>query len=799
MRKTLLVTLCLCSFLAYGDELNTLFDKGATYYKAGEMEKAIKSFQEAHKKAPAGIKKDIISYNLATSYLKNQQCEKAAALFNEVYENKERLPQHLFDRCAFNFMVTQLDQVNHTLKDDAEPLTIECLEDAKKSLELAHQIYQHVLSSKEGHTLSQQEAYMELAIKGLKSKLYDKIQETTLEKLTFETAIAKLQEQMGKQIAHYERIGGKKLGESLTRYFLNQQYVKEQKERAVWKRLEALIDDQITQLQSDRAADSKRVLEKKSVKKQFLDSYNDYLASLDCMRENQLWLGRLKGARSKLSLDLIDLHLRGQDPIKYCLQKRIDIVNRQQEVDITAPFIGSLHRELKCANATSAALMEQFKEALLQSDLKVEKAHIALLAEKLKRNIKRPYTSFSVHSDYYLYEQMSGEPIDILYPIYSSLKQLEKQPKASLYQLHAAYDFFETQKDVASGEDNKRKIERSFQSIGTAFKAYEASDYAMCSLHLEDFFLHFNFGQFMLKEVRTLSLNLENILHSPHLNTLRIQELADQLHHANESRTSADLSIDDFAIRKAIEPGFNGAIESMSLQKRAEEAISQRMLLENTQMWMKRLDHTLEEKELSSLQILENGIEEQKLALSFSSEYPKLSIVDSAFENAFLTMTIDLENHPINAVGLFESVYSKEKEQPKNDKTISSFREGLKWAHLAQKKLLTQSIDWSKISMMQNKVLECWQEAFLSYQNSSDESSNGNSTQSSTGEENNEAEGDLKNVSEIADASQENEKNSSDQARRAIMGILEKLNEMQQDDKIAEKDPTKPKEGLRPW
>ncbi|MCH9633260.1 MAG: hypothetical protein S4CHLAM6_16130 [Chlamydiae bacterium] len=800
-KKYLLTTFCFLSCFLQADDLNQAFEKATTYFKAGEMSRAITYFDQAYQKAPAGIKKDIIAYNLATSYLKNGQSEKAIDLFKDVYESKDNLPEYLFERCTFNFIMAQLGRVNQALS--SEDASLESLNSAQEFLSCAEQIYRMAYQPEDGFVRHLDHADLGFSIKGLKSDLHYRIEQAMLEKLSIESAIEKLKNQIGDQVSYYERLGQKKLDTSLRRYFLSQQYTQEKKAKSIWQKLEELVEDQISQHTLNSSSET-QFEEQKNLKKQIVHGYNDYLASLDCMRENQLWVGRVKSAKSKLTLDLLDLYLKQQDPIEYCLQKRIDISEKQQEKSLDSSFVSSLHKELKHTSSTASALIEQMIPVLETSDNSGEKKHIISLAENLKKQVKNLYSVSSVYKDYYVYQQMVKDPMDVLYPVYVNMKS-EQHLQHSLYQLQAAYEFFDIQKDLSCSEDKMRKIKRSCKSLDGATKSFEEKEYKKSASFLEDFLSHWNFKGFIIKELQGLSSEFQPLLQSQYLDSIRLEKISADIAATNEMRVQVDLSTEDFALCSQLEPGFKGAMQSMQMQKKALEPSYQKILVTNAHQWIKRLVNSLEKKELVSTQILSLAIEEQELALGFSNEYPNLGQEGLSFDNDFLKMAIRAEEFPIEAANSFESKYYQEKAQEgsgqkiKKDKVISAFHKGLECAHKAQKKLKSNAIDWNEVKDLQEKTIEHWQEALSLYNQSEDQQSDQSSTSSNQSQGGEEERNNPSSIAQFSDNLEENQTDSKAKAQPTIMGILEKLNEMQQDDKIVENNPQQAKEGLRPW
>lgn len=789
------LSLFLVQTAIYGDELAHLFERGSTYFKAGEFKQAVSYFEKAKEKAPSGLKKDIISYNLATSYLKSGQYLQAVEAFTEVYGHRERQPSYLVERSTHNYILAGLEMINQTLLQESDEITLEILTQAKEKLKQIEEVYSWATQSLESFQYKQEEFHINSAIKEAHSKINAKLDQLKLDGLSLASVLEKIRSTLLNQTLFYERIGLKELKPSACKYFLNRQFVEDQKLKPLWQRLEDLAEEKTK-------ADSEELFHK--LKAQIRESFNEYLASLDCLRENQLWLGRFKSAKSKILLDLVDLQLKQEDIMKYCLQKRIEINLRKTQSN--GALANSLQRELHWMNSLSHHLCEQFLETMVKNS----EAHLApmvALGHHLKERLKTAKDQPGYLKDFYIYQQMMTDPVDILYPIYQKLdekkKDLEKEQTAFIAQLEVASLFFELQKETED-ESLQRKVKRALESLGQALTTFREQTYERSHEHLEDFFTHYHFSRFMFLQAHRLSEYFEQILNNRPFRSEIVHEVYPTLIHIDQLCSQSDLSAEDFVLQNQLRPGFEEAVLSLKLEQEIKKEDQQKVLVQNAYHWMKRIQEMIEKEIHSSEQILKKGILEQKLALELAKIYPELKDISSLSDKAILRIIINSEKHPIEAVSSFETLYYQEKagqdlkKKSTQDEVIQLFHEGLKQARIAQKTLQSSAIDWEKVFQNEQGAIECWEKIF-SKDSSKDSSMQENSSTDSPSSDSGELSQNQMDNNQEGDINKNQEQIPHQPSQNSIMGILEKLSEMQQDDKLIEKGPKKAKEGLRPW
>ena len=164
-------------------------------------------------------------------------------------------------------------------------------------------------------------------------------------------------------------------------------------------------------------------------------------------------------------------------------------------------------------------------------------------------------------------------------------------------------------------------------------------------------------------------------------------------------------------------------------------------------------------------------------------------------------MSTASQNYPLLAVSAFISTFHNEQSQKDaeqdNKDVLIHFENGLKEANKAKQLLENKVIDWKRVAVAQTKVIENWEKILHKLENQNSQNSQDGEAQDKQ-EDPNQKE-DTQNESDISSSEEMKEEQNSPKDHEKIMGILERLNEMQQEDKIVNKKNQSTKKGLRPW
>lgn len=788
MSKIGLSLLMSCQLLlgADADLIQSIFDKGTAYFKAGEYNQAIHEFKQAMGKSLDGIKKDIVSYNLATSYLNNKEYDLAIAHLQEVYSHKERLPSYMVEKCGVNLIFSQIAKIEDLLKESSA--TLDELKGAMNTI-LALETIHHELGLIQEAALFKEQEALALSIKIAKAKVTKQIDEMQLRAYSLDEALGQLVKTASEYYLQYERLEKKKLEPSLTRYFLNKQFAKEAQLEDLWTRCNHLIVEALENAKESRAPESKKIESLKDTQVAFLESQKHYLDALECMKASDVLQGHLKKALSKFYLEIANIHLSQGDALKHCFTKRIDLAYQDKD-DLPRLKDEFKHINMTALNALSQFLYEhQNDHALTQ------------LTQKLKEGLETSSLD-RVHQlkrDYYLYAQMTNEPTTIIYPIYEQLVKSENIEAVLfdqyLYQIEACVDYLNAYKLSSAQDKNYHKYEQSHDLVMDAKIALGHKKLPESAQALAHFLLLWDYRYFMLEQIKKLSQNFKHCILQNNLDFKMIEELTAHLDRLDQERGLAQLDAWENEIDTFLEKGLQGAKQSLNMCPKAPNENCQKLLVENGNQWMERLKNFLDSEELTSANILQNGIKEQRMAYQLADHYPKLDPVPNHFEEDFLQMTKEAENYPILAVSTFESKYKNEQtlKEDQDGQALEYFYQGLKCAKDAQNALNQKIIDWSFVVTKEQESIDYWEKALAHYE----QEEQGQAGQSIAQNEKKEQSSSIAELEEGQASYQEDRNHSS--GASPVMSILERLNEMEQDDQIVKAVPRKTTEGLRPW
>lgn len=771
------------------DELMQVFDQANRYYKAMEYDQAIQHFKKAQDKAPQGLKKDIVAYNLATCYTKKGHYEAAESLLKGVYQHKEHLPDYLKERVLYNYILSLVKGVDLLISKENANLSLTDLQQAKSKINLAqslHQVaYSHLENAQQGH----EQKALQSAIKATHSKwqkCFEKIQQ---EDIQHQIILDRLKEALTHQILSLEQLGQKQLNFSATKYFLSQQFIESEKLKPNWQQAETWVEKHL----KDNKTPYQGVL-----KQQLQTSLNEYLAALDCLRESNIWLGRLKSAQSKFILELIETELLQQDTLKHCLKKRMDLQSLPKKEP--RALAHSLEKEFAWVSQISANICDEQLKALkeVKDEIIAPKIEMGNLLLSRLKNTHPPYDPMK---DIYLYQQMHEDPDHILYQIYRACDDGQTLAQPSFTQIEIAHQFF-TFLGSINDETMQRKAKRAQETLTEILKVNLSIDRSSFLNHFEDFFLHYNLGNFVTFQTAVMGDRLGHILEATPFQRDPLQKVHKLLLKTYQLCSETEVSREDFNLRAQLTPYFNSALLSLDLfniQKKDPEKI----LLQHAHRFMSRIQDLIQKPNINSQEILQRAIEEQELALHLAQTYPNLSEADVPYEEKRLHLIIDAQQYPIHEAKKFEpQLYQEMTDEHQNASkdhkaALASFQEGYHHAKEAYEHLKSKAIDWDTVFAHQQKALECWRK--LSSLDSTNQNSSSQEQSKKSAQQESSSESLADNSQSVNDDLALQNQSDDSQSEQKIMDILERLNQMQDDDKIIQKQEYRAKEGLRPW
>ena len=599
------------SLFASEEKLEKIFKKASTYFKAKEMQKAIPLFNEALNAASPGVKRDVILYNLGVSYLENGQFQEAVENLEKVFEKKEKLPKDLLEKTSYNLMLSYLNESEKILFK-VEGVKEDFLK-IKEMLKKSEEILKTFPKESEGY----KEVYQKM--KGLKSQFYYKEQAYLTSQLSLEQGITKLKDCVYNQVVRYEKLGLKEIGPSMVQYFLRKDYASDQKLIHVWDRVKEILENKI---EENKLKKENTVSQYEACLDGFQESYNEFISSLDCMKENKLWLGRLKSVKSKINLDLIDIFLKNEDPIDYCLDQRIRGKEKQSKVQRASVYYNSISKEIKLLSHIAYSYLEEGVKALQTKEGEDTALYISL-SNVLKSHLK---TGSNFEYDKYLYETSKKEPWEILLPIYhyySNFKSADNEKdKKHQNQIKASSKRFDLQSKLDYEEPKKQKVLFAKEKISDAYSHFLEKDFAGLKSSLEEFLVNWGFKPFMLLKLSEVNKN-----HSPFcekiIHPIAHQALLSDLLLIDNLQKKAIFALEEKKESLFLHSGLKEAILSINLNAKINDLELKRHLLKNGDQWLQRLTNYLKDEKKSSVAIIQNGILEQKNALGFAEKYPE--------------------------------------------------------------------------------------------------------------------------------------------------------------------------------
>lgn len=831
------------SFFVFAEPDATM--KANAYFEAEEYQKAIEAYQALLKEQGLGIKKEILTYNVGTAYLANHQYGQAIDHFFKVMEKEDEAPKYLIERTHFNLILSYLALADHTLDNLDTENPMSSIKETKETLTSAQEKYEAYLGLKypyltEGDEKPQELIDLKSSLKELNSKLKLTEQKIKIESLTFSKGLQFLLEQTDQQLFRLNAYLQKELPKDFKKYLLTKQHIFEKSKLPYWKRVEEIIQQQYEEAENE-VLHKDKVAQKQDENFELQSNYralfdqanNRHHTALDCLKENDLSRSRIEYAKAKLDLTLMRLTEQAQDCLEHCLKEKIALKESSERYEGQEGYAASLNQEIHHYNTMAYGLahnqderMRAFKNtskdrktfSKLDELRKVEELDLVhQLITRLKDRLEDEQnpTLDKLSKDYYLYLLAKVEPEEILLKIYERLKEntalQDQEVQVMDHQFFALLNRFEVQSQFSYDEAKNKRIHYAQNALPTVKEKIVQSELKEAEEGLKNILINWSFNRFMMSEIEKLKNNTEKYQDQ----ILFSKADYDQMSTQNQEVLSCKDKLEEPESHQEailfLEESFKRVEETSELALHDSfQNKTQKLLLKNASAWMDRMIQKLKTEKATSKEVLLTGIKEEKLSLEFVKQAETLNVAKQEDSDYFQALSVESQDYPISSVQTFEELFydeeseatAKSGESTRNSDVLKYFKAGLVEAESALKLLSKDTIKWEDVATKQNLTIEYWQKALEAYgQKSKDQDSDqGQSNQGgdSQNQENQGApdqKGDLEDAS-VAEMEQDEMDSSKDSSLR---DILQKLQEMEQDDQISPKIEHKPKQGLRPW
>lgn len=839
MNKSILFSLVLSS-LAFAEKdpassANSLFEAGA-------YQKAIEAYTGLLKVQSGGVKKEVLTYNIGTAHLANHEYQSALSEFEKVLTQEERAPKYLITRTLYNVVLASLGKADESLDHISEEKPMESVETARVYLDRAQDKLSQFIELK----YPDLDAYLDVpeevldikkSMKELNSK-YRKVREKViLDTLTFSAGLDLLVKEEHFSHGFLSQLLQKSGPKDQEKYVLSKRFTVHKKSFPYWKRVEEILKenlekaeqnaqhkDKVSQMQDEELETMRSHLAL------FDQAYNRHLCAGDALKEGRLDTSRLEIAKAKLDLDLIKLSEMKRDGIEHCLQGKIALKEKQEEVEkwpsyaqaleeeiahYTTMVYGLVHGQCERIQAYKSKDPDKKQFAKLDEMKKVKELDmVQQMLMKLRARLKNEtvHTQEKFLEDYYLYQVSKVQPEDILLGLYDQLfkeKQLKQaEQQEAHYQLFALGERFDIQSQFSYDAIKTRKLSYAKEKLPEVKALLAQKEWARGHTALKDLLINFSLQRFAMNELTKISNNVRDASLEPfyteeqHARLLsqmsELHNLSDQLKYPQDhERALASLNED----LEHAETHLRHALKDAYPQK------VQKLFVEHGGRWIERAKWHLDEDEKKAMEILSKGITEEKHTLKFSTLGGHLVVPDPEYKTTFVDTARSSQHYTVSVVNPFlDAFYSEQAEsnaltnEPgKKDEVIKYFKAGLVEAEEAERLLHQENLDFEKIQSKQELTLEYWQkalEALSGNSSNSNQQNQGNSSQGNSQEA--QAQPSNEQPEEGENMSQASSGDESDQGQE-LREILQALQEMQQDDQIRKDSNREAKKGLRPW
>jgi len=831
------------NFLVFAETDPTM--KANAFFEAEEYQKAIEAYQALLKEQGLGIKKEILTYNVGTAYLANHQYGQAIDHFFKVIEKEDDAPKYLIERTHFNLILSYLGLADHTLDNLNTENPMSSIKETKESLSSAQEKYEAYLELKYPYLTLEEERPQELvdlknSLKELNSKLKLTEQKIRIQSLSFSEGLQLLLEQTDQKLFCLNAYLQKELPKDFKKYLLTKQHVQEKSKLPYWKRLEEIIQNQyeeaeIEVLHKDKVAQKQdENFELQSTYHALFDQANNrHHTALDCLKENDLSRSRIEYAKAKLDLTLMRLTEQGQDSLEHCLKEKIALKESSKRFENQAEYITSLNREIDHYNTMAYGLalnqderMRAFKNpskdrktfSKLDELRKVEELDLVhQLITRLKDRLEKEEDPSvdKLSKDYYLYLLAKVEPEEILLKIYERLKEQtelqDQEIQVMDHQFFALLSRFEVQSQFSYDEAKNKRIHYAQSALPMVKEKIIQSELKEAEEGLKDILINWSFSRFMISELEKLKSNIQKYQDQILFSKVDYEQMSALNQEVLSCKDQLQEPASHEEVIAFLEESFKRVEETseLALHDSFQNRI-QKLLLKNASAWMDRMIQKLKTEKTTSKEILLAGLKEEKLSLEFIKQAETLNVAKEEDSDYFQALSVESQDYPISSVQTFEEVFydeesevsAKSGESTRNSDVLKYFKAGLVEAEAALKFLSRKTIKWEDVATKQSLTIEYWQKALEAYgQKSKDQDSDQSPSNQGGDSQNQEDQGDPDQSGNLDDAnvSEMNQSEMESSKESSLRDMLQKLQEMEQDDQISPKTQQKPKQGLRPW
>lgn len=789
-----------------------IVEEGMQYHQAKEYTKAIDLYKKALDQPIKSIDRDIIHYNLASSYLQNSQFDLAINGFKEVIENKERLPGYLYERACYNLILAHLKKVDSFVGQewgvDSKPQA----EQIKKHLSNAHLYYQFLIDYQNRNQMIADGQWIDKirqTIKELNCKLDEKIKQIDLKNLTFISGLKSLEEHLKGELVCLETLLEKQFDNGFSKYFLEKTYAKEREKLPLWQRLDELYEKAVDQDENNQNAKQACLKEEKE---SFSQSYHHFLSALDLLKQGDAFQSHLLLNQSLLEIDLLIAGIQEQDVIEYGLikrEKKAAQLNHRVSVDLMRSLSEKEYGQV--CHLISDLIQKWEKDGSIEEFQ--DKNIRSFISKELIKNL----SNIEQHSpnicfrDLFLYQSHQKKLEELLLPLYSKLEIGEtKLDSYELDRLQVIGQLIGYHQVVEEDDKNGLLLKEELASLGQVKNSLENQQLVEAFQHLEHLLINYHFLPFMMYKLKELSQGFDFLvdeakIQQQHLDALNLEfekvlRLEDQIKNPNQKRESFN----------EIKQGLAKSLENFSfVELKKDQETLDHLLIEDSLLKINRLIYDLSVTTLTETQRLWQGLCDQKHALKLAETYQNLDQPLAHTEEHLLGLAIASENDPLHDVkGLGAMIELKIMEAKQNKAELQNMLDHFKKGELAAEKakqlLANSCIVWDEVITLEKQVIEHWTkalEALKQQSSNSNQDQKGNDQNQESSSQSSLAEN--QNSLEPSVASTEGEvkegEESEDKKNQALLQLLEQLNEMQQDDQVVKPQNKTVKKGLRPW
>ncbi len=880
--KNVMIIVCfIVSHTPVFSDQTFLVDKATdarVYFETTQYEKAVRCYKEILQQEVTPAQKALISFNLGTVLLAQNQFNEALSFFERIVLSGEDNP--LLLRRLYTNMATAYFEQAHAIDNE---LTIEsekflqqwelALGKLGRSLEFQNQALkaEKQLILIQGGELKDTPKDLEGLKKITKERivsLKEKKKDFILNRVGIEDGFPLLKENLENSLTQLESIGTNHLSGNHSKYAIGQQYVAEKKLLPFVEKVESRIQDSLKKakqiaedeigLTDDLQAidDHEEVVKAKQQNFFFSNVRNHFLSSLESMQEFNVWQTHESQMKALLPLKFLLRLEKKEDPLAGILNDRISLASRMQ-TEKHSELINALRKEEVLSRDFAYALATELTNELekkiqevehtdLQNDdatkvMESEALELTVfkrMTENLKQRLEITPDNNSLHqetnNDLILYHQLGMKEEDSLLKIYDAWNKYIEISQSNLLplqgELWALLEQFRCRTGLGNSAEQEQRICRVIhyldQALAQAKELKKESETQCVSDKIERALLEWCPQQLLSWKLNQLEQDYETLEKEKKVSDLSIIKVLDKnkqlktfaMSIGAHEKSKADLK----KLSECLQYATDGAESALMLHGNTK-IDSCRVMISDAKRWVQRAyEESVKDGERNSIQILENGVNEESHALTTNNRVQDAQSKEK--RNAkLLEVTRSTQQVTLPAVDHFIETaiaeerckrYGSEEVGDSNlfgeeelrqcepwSEVLDLYNKGVREALLAEVQLDENDPDFVQIEKKQALTLQYWKEALDKLRNPDDQDQNNEDQQLGASEDSSQNQ-DQDSLAESGSTPEEAQASDRDQAsncRAPPMDILELLQQMESDDQINQPETLNPKSGLRPW